>query len=165
MESGAMRTFILALAAVAFAAPAIAQAAGPFEKAATKLSESCLALKANAESAAVTIPVCEKTLRDLSELRASYPPLSMHERNVDAVIISMAETRIGNAYAFQDNNVRTARVCARMERSWAALAKADPAASPSYTALLKSLIGSTVAVIGKCRAQVGVPPDAPPLPG
>lgn len=162
-----MQPIRLSLAALAFATlgpPASAQTATPFENAAMAATASCFAITATVETAAQAIAACEKTITDMSALKAQSPAIAGHDLNVYLIVNSMAETRIGKSYASQDNNVRTARVCERMERSWALVSQLAPAASPGYVAMIGNLRDSSIAVIRKCREENGTPQGAPPLP-
>ena len=149
-----MRTNYLAFTALAVAAamPAMAQTTTPFEDAAMKTVQPCFDIKASEETASAAISACQQALRDIAALKSQTPGLADHDLNVARVVNSMAQTRIGSAYTFQDGNRRTARVCTQMELAWAEVSQLNPAASPGYVPLLKQLTDSSINVIGKCRS-------------
>jgi hypothetical protein len=159
-----IRLSLAALALVALGPPAGAQTATPFENTAMATVASCFATAVTVETAAQAITACEKTITDMSALKVQNPAITGHDLNVYLIVNSMAETRIGNSYATLDSNVRTPRVCVRMERSWALVSQLQPAASPSYVATIAKLRDSSIAVIRKCREENGTPQGAPPLP-
>jgi hypothetical protein len=103
-------------------------------------------------------------IADITALKAQTPSVAGHDLNVYLVVNSMALSRVGNALAYQDGNRRTARVCTKMEESWANVSRIDLSASPNYAAVIKNLRNSSISVVGKCRSENGVPASAMPLP-
>ena len=149
---------------LAFAAPALAQQPTPFENAAMAVVAPCTNMKVDAETAAAAVTACTPVGQNMAALKDKTPGIAGHDLNVHHIVTSMALTRIGNAYSFQDGNRRTARVCVQMELAWKEVAQVDPAASPGYAAVIKQLRDSSINVIGKCRSENGTPAGAPPLP-
>jgi hypothetical protein len=148
---------------LAVVAPASAQTTTPFEDAAMALVKPCFDIKPATETAAAAIAACEKVIADVAALKAQTP-VAGHDLNLYLVVNSMALSRIGHSFAYQDGNRRTARVCTKMEESWANVSQIEPSASPTYAAVIKDLRKSSISVLGKCRSENGAPPGATPLP-
>lgn len=151
------------VAACTAASGAFAQEGTPYEQAASAASSACFAA-APADNPSASVIACSGLLTDIGKLRAGFEPLSGHDRNVDLVVRVMATTRIGRAYSILDGNLRTARVCTEMEKSWTLISQMNPAASPQYTDTMAALRDTQIDVVRKCRNEKGTPAGAVPLP-
>jgi hypothetical protein len=110
------------------------------------------------------LAICGPALARIDEIYAAIAAPTQHETNLHHMYRAFAQTMIGGSYAEIDK-VRSARVCTQAEASWAELAKIVDAQSPpdyaqAYVAMRTAAVGS----ITKCRAEMGTPPGAPPLP-
>lgn len=158
-----MRCLVLAALVSASGLPAYAQTPSQFETQATGFANPCLQITPTPETAQAAVTACDKVIVDLNALKSATPDLTGHDLNVYLVVISMAQARIGNAYGKLDG-VRSARVCQRMESSWAATSQINTAMSPGYADLIKNLVDTSVSTTTKCRNEFGTPVGAAPLP-
>lgn len=153
----------MAVAACVATPGALAQQGTAYEQASIAAASACFAA-APTDNPSASVNACGALLTAMGKLRTSFEPLSGHDQNVDLVVRTMATTRIGRAYSILDGGVRTARVCAEMEKSWSLISQMNPAASPQYTDTMASLRETQIDVVRKCRNEQGTPAGAVPLP-
>lgn len=144
-------------------APPSAPANTPIETKVGNLGQACLATKDDTveEAKAALIP-CQKLIDDLIALKADNAPLVTRDLNAVLMFQSMGESRIGGAYATIDK-VRSARVCAAVEREWTAASQLDKTNSP-YADSIEQMVKSVTPVVTVCRKENGAPPGGAKLP-
>lgn len=117
-------------------------------------------------AAAATATACGKLIADLDiVMQAADGNVAGHDLNIFHALKATGSLRVSRAYAIQDNNTRTARVCATAEQAWSYAAKVDLAKSPlEYEKLLQPMLAEVADLARLCRGEFAPPADAAPLP-
>lgn len=155
------RMLISVAAGVLLCGPAAAQATTATLNAAL---DDCLIARKDGQAPQQAISTCEAGVAKLDAVFAAMGnEATPHLQNIYRFNRGFLFNQIGGAQADIDE-VRSTRVCVSIEKSWAEVAKIDPAVSPEsfqtrYNGVRESAVGATA----KCREEKGTPPGAPPL--
>jgi hypothetical protein len=150
----------VALAAACVVAPASAQVSTPFIDRITAIAQPCFSGKGDPRP---IIAICVKALAAINAARGEKLGVTSHEQNMYLANSVFVTTALSRLYTEMDKG-QTARVCLSSELSWQSASQFDYAASPDFAARLKTMRDSLVPGVAKCRAEVGAPDGAPPLP-
>lgn len=120
----------------------------------------------DAAAAAATEAVCAKLVADLDTVKqAAGASVTPHDLNIYNLLKSTGMLRIARAYLVQDDNTRTARVCAMVEQAWSHAARVDLSVSPAeYATLTTAMLADVPNTARACRMEFEAPAGAPPLP-
>ncbi len=150
----------LACVATGLAGAAAAQIVTPLIDRMTAIAQPCFAGKGDPKP---VVETCVKALATINGLRAQQTSVSPHEQNMYLANSVFVTTALSRLYTDMDKG-QTARVCLSVELSWKSASQFNDAASPDFAARLKALHESVVPAVAKCRAAMGAPAGAPPLP-
>jgi hypothetical protein len=127
-------------------------------------AQVCLTAKSSGAGPDQVLPACQTALGDLGALDSGNPSQTQHEKNVVRMIRGFLSTQIAGQYLKIDG-VRSDRICAQEETTWAALSGIVDAASPAdWQTNFAEMRKAAVPAVTKCRSEKGAPPGAPPLP-
>lgn len=127
-------------------------------------AQACMTSRGSTAGPDQVIAVCQQAFADVAALRSATPDATQHDLNAAHMVRSYLSTQIAGQYLKIDG-VRSSRVCAQEETSWAELSGIVDSASPEgWRKQFAELRESAVAPVAKCRSEMGTPPGAPPLP-
>lgn len=110
------------------------------------------------------VAVCAPILVTIDGIHAAIAAPTQHDANLRHMYRAFVQTTLGGAYARLDQ-VRSRRVCTQVEVSWAELAKiVDAQSPPAFAEAFVAMRAAAVTSVTQCRAEIGTPPGAPPLP-
>jgi hypothetical protein len=160
MRDGMGWLAVAAGVAACMAGPASAQVSTPFIDRITAIAQPCFSAKGDPKP---IVETCVKALAAINGARGEKLGVTPHEQNMYLANSVFVTTALSRLYTDMDKG-QTARVCLSSELSWKSASQFDYAASPDFTERLKKMRDSLVPGVAKCRAEMGTPPDAPPLP-
>jgi hypothetical protein len=152
---------VLACIAAGCVGAATAQIATPLIDRMTAIAQPCFAGKGDPKP---VVETCVKALAAINGLRAQQTSVTPHEQNMYLANSVFVTTALSRLYTDMDKG-QTARVCLSVELSWKSASQFNYAASPDFAVRLKALHESVAPAVAKCRAAMGAPAGAPPLPG
>jgi hypothetical protein len=106
---------------------------------------------------------CEAALAGFDGLLTRRPDASPFDRSMHAGMKSMVQGKLASLYTISDGR-RTMRACEMFEQAWVSRSHVNIADVAPLADSFGSLSDTLVTQIRPCRAMMGAPPGAPPIP-